>query len=71
MLQRIIRVKQLKRVTTVFEIGMLTFLRNSPCARTGGGGGAHSRSFQKGNYYNQSNFYLSDMPIKIQKKMYI
>ena len=38
MLQRIIRVKQLKRVTTVFEIGMLTFLRNySPCARTGGG----------------------------------
>ena len=36
MLQRIIRVKQLKRVTTVFEIGMLTFLRNSSCARTGG-----------------------------------
>ena len=39
MLQRIIRVKQLKRVTTVFEIGMLMLLRNSPCARTGGGGG--------------------------------
>ncbi len=37
MLQRIIRVKQWKRVTTVFEIGMLTFLRNSPRARTGGG----------------------------------
>ena len=40
MLQRIIRVKQLKRVTTVFEIGMLTFSRNSPRARTGGGGGS-------------------------------
>ena len=46
MLQRIIRVKQWKRVTTVFEIGMLTFSRNSPRARTGG---ARSRSFQKGN----------------------
>ncbi len=43
MLQRIKRVKQLKRVTTVFEIGMLTFLRNSPRARTGGGGLARAR----------------------------
>ncbi len=42
MLQRIKRVKQLKRVTTVFEIGMLTLLRNSPRARTGGGGGGGS-----------------------------
>ena len=44
MLQKIIRIKQLKRVTTVFKIGMLTFLRNSPCARTR----THAQVYTKG-----------------------
>ena len=47
MLQRIIRVKQLKRVTTVFEIGMLTFYGIVHAHGPGGGWGLARARFKR------------------------